>query len=260
MIQVADTPRKGLGVFATQPIAAGTKISSERPLVVGAKLFLAPQPGPSILRQLQGLTADENNAIFALKNNYPEMDPIMGIIMTSGIPLGETAYGLCPRGARFNHSSRANAAYSWNEDVNEVRVFSLHSIAEDEEITISYFSAEEWAQARDVRMKIFSHHYGMDCACAECLNSTEEDRERSDARRHTIAFLEDQVHNGVLIFLDPGTALGMCRSRLEYIQMEGSGAWSLERIYNDAFPICVCHGDIVRAKESMGLSIKATKA
>jgi hypothetical protein len=260
MIRIAEVPGKGVGVFATQSITAGTMILSEKPMVVVPPFV--PQPELNILRQLQGLTADEKKAFFALRNGHPDMKPVMGIMKTNAMPLGEGAStcGIFPKCARFNHSCSPNAVYSWNEEVKEERVFSLSNISEGEEISVSYFSDEVWAQAYDLRVEVLSYDFGFTCAYTQCLTSREEDREQSDARRAIIRLLQDQVGDGMLIMNDPSKALGMCRAALELMQLEGSQAWGLERIYYDAFQICICHGDMARAKAFIGLSIQAKKA
>jgi hypothetical protein len=260
MLRVAEVPGKGMGVFATQPIAAATMVLSEKPIVVVPPFV--QQPELYILRQLQGLTADEKRAFFALRNGHPDMKPVMGIIKTNAMPLGMGAStcGIFPMCARFNHSCGPNAVYSWNEEINEERVFSLCGIAEGEEITVCYFSDEVWAQPYDSRVAVLSLDFGFYCECTQCLTSTEEERDEGDARRAIIGLLKDKIGDGMLIMSNPGKALGMCRDSLELMQMEGSQAWGLERIYYDAFQVCVCHGDMARAKVFMGLSIQAKKA
>ena len=64
----------------------------------------------------------------------------MGIVKTSGIPLGVDARegGIFPTFSPFNHSCVANAVYSWNGKLGEERVFAVKIIRDKEEIIVNY--------------------------------------------------------------------------------------------------------------------------
>ncbi|KAF1823199.1 uncharacterized protein K489DRAFT_380603 [Dissoconium aciculare CBS 342.82] len=260
MFRNHEVPGKGIGVFATQPIAAGVMILSEKPIVKVPPFSL--DPNAKILQQLQARSKDERNAFFALANNYPDTTPVMGIVKTNAMPLGSGAQtgGLFLQCSRFNHSCTSNAAYSWNDDIKEERIFSLFDIADGEEITVTYLTDKMWSLPRDQRREAIWEEYRFRCECVRCTGALDSGRKASDERRVRLGQIHEQVGNGMLMVTKPSTALGLCREAIELIRAEGEGACRLEGIYYDAFQICICHGDVALAKAFIRLFIQTAKA
>ncbi|KAK3066120.1 hypothetical protein LTR53_017653 [Teratosphaeriaceae sp. CCFEE 6253] len=248
--EVAGT---GFGMVSSQTIAKGTLITSEKPLVAVPEHFNQL----SILRQLQRLDREKRDSFFALKNTWTGLQPVEGIIKTNAIPLGKGS----ARGAiflicsRFNHSCTANAAYHWNEDVGEERVFAVQNIKSGEEITVNYLRDELWYLPTDERKAEISKTYGFQCQCVRCSCVDQVDRKKSDERRVRMAKIDEIVGDGVAIVTNPSKALSSCREALTLLQEEGESEIRSEAVLYDAFQICVAHGDLARAE----LALEAKK-
>jgi hypothetical protein len=260
MFQIQNVSGKGIGVFATQSIAAGVMILSEKPIVIASPF--SRNPDAHIVEQLQARIRDEKAAFFGLANSHPDITPVMGIVKRNALPLGSGAQigGLFLQCSRFNHSCTSNAAYSWNDDIKEERIFSLFDIAEGEEITVTYLTDKMWSLPRDQRREAIWEEFRFRCECVRCTGALDSGRKASDGRRVRLGEINEQVGNGMLMFNKPSAALGLCREAIELIRAEGEGACRLEGIYYDAFQICICHGDVALAKAFIRLSIQTAKA
>lgn len=52
----------------------------------------------------------------------------------------------------------------------------------------------------------------------------------------------------MLMLQNPAKALAMCREALQLLREENEGSPRFGKVYYDAFQICVCHGDFIKAK------------
>jgi hypothetical protein len=113
-------PGKGLGAFARPNISLGTLILSEKPLFkVPSLVQHAERVQNAVAQSLCALDKEQQRRFLELSNNFPHV--FMGIVKTSGIPLGVDAKegGIFPTFSPFNHSCVANAVYSWNGKLGE---------------------------------------------------------------------------------------------------------------------------------------------
>ncbi|EGP88158.1 unnamed protein product [Zymoseptoria tritici ST99CH_1E4] len=257
--RIQDVAGKGTGVTASENIATGTLILAERPLITFEQEAQQDAYVRSILSQLKQMPNADQKDFFALSNNFKAMKPIEGIVKTNAMPLGRgsSSGGVFPTCSRFNHSCTANAAYSWNEGQKEERVYATRDISAGEEIVVSYLNEEIWRLPRQERKRQILETFGFDCQCVRCGSSEQPDHLGSDRRRTRLAEIDQAVGGGMLIMLNPGKALSFCREARQLLEDEGEGATHLESVYYDAFQICVCHGDLARAKVFASLAADA---
>ncbi|KAF2158465.1 hypothetical protein M409DRAFT_71630 [Zasmidium cellare ATCC 36951] len=262
MFRIDAVEAKGNGVFATQPIPASTLILSEAPIVTIPKFSHQERYSTLVLPQLQNLSAVQKRNFFELNSNFQDMRPIESITKTNAIPLGSAASmgGVFLKCSRFNHSCTANAAYHWNEDVEEEKVYSVRDIDDGEEITVNYLSDEVWALPGRERRRQIQEAYGFDCVCSRCMNGQAFGEGESDVRRTRLGDIDRAIGGGELIMTNPAKALSMCREALELLHKEEEAAPRLESVYYDAFQICICHGDVVRGSTFAKLAVEAKRS
>ncbi|KAF7190771.1 SET domain-containing protein 5 [Pseudocercospora fuligena] len=258
MFSITDTTGKGKGAIPLQDIPTGTLLQREQPIITIPRYGIQRQWADSGLPQLQGLSAIQKRQFFDLNNNFKEMRPIEGIVRTNAIPLGQSSStgGIFPVCSRFNHSCTANAAYHWNPHSEEEKVYSVQDIRAGEEITVNYISDEVWHLPGKERRAAIKAKFGFDCQCDRCANEHELE---SDRRRKRLGDINRAVGGGQLIITNPAKALALCREAVQLLKEEGEGAPLLEQVYYDAFQVCVCHGDLPRAKAFAALSLEAKK-
>lgn len=134
-------PGKGLGAFARPNISLGTLILSEKPLFKVPSLVQHAECVQNVGAQsLCALDKEQQRRFLELSNNFPQLHVFMGIVKTSGIPLGVDARegGIFPTFSRVNHSCVANAVYSWNGKLGEESLYAVKTIRDKEEIIANY--------------------------------------------------------------------------------------------------------------------------
>lgn len=204
MFRVSQAGAKGYGVFATRPIARGTRIIADRILlsvdnrdtsVLGAAARLSPD-------DLQGLLSlSINNAkrqswaylATAAWGSFPsslgsiaQRSDLLNIFYNNNFalsgPSGRRA--VFRTVARLNHSCVPNAQGNLNTALpgGQFTIHALREIADGEEITISYLHNE--LEIRSARQKRLKEGYGFECACEICSSVNAGERhERSHQRR-----------------------------------------------------------------------------
>lgn len=203
MFRVSQAGAKGFGVFATQPIARGTRIIADRILLSvdnrDTSVFdAAARLNPEDLRGLLSLSM--NNAkrkslsylATAVWGSFPSLVSItqsrdlLNIFYNNNFalsgPSGKRAVFLTV--ARLNHSCIPNAQGNLNTALpgSQFTIHALREIAEGEEITISYLHDE--LGIRSARQKRLKDGYGFECACEICSASDSGKRhEQSHQRR-----------------------------------------------------------------------------
>ena len=249
LFQLTDIPEMGTGAVANTKIAMGQQILSEPP-VFQVPTSVGPEKlAQFILTELQRIEVDKRKEYFALSNKFISMRPVEGIFKTNAIPLGNSAPagGIFLQCSRFNHSCTANAAYHWNYEIGEERIYAVREICSGEQITVNYLSDAVWALPSAERKARICMEYQFQCNCNRCRCAAPEERVESDKRRVRIAELDRAVGDGSFIMLNPSKCLSYCREALNLLEEERESSPRLEQVYYDAFQICVCHGDLARA-------------
>lgn len=261
MLRTQDIPGKGVGVIATRQIFVGTLVLSERPIIQVASSTYQANLAHLVLAQLQKLDSHDREGFLALRNTHKQMLPIEGIFKTNAIPLGRgsSAGGIFLQCSRFNHSCTANAAYHWDANQKRERVFAIREINPEEEIVVSYLSEDVWALPTKERKARILQEFGFQCRCARCENNDPNEQLQSDQRRTRFGEIYRTIGDGMLIMLNPSKALKLCREALKLLQEEGESSPRFETIYYDAFQVCICHGDVARAKVFASLAVDAKR-
>jgi hypothetical protein len=100
-----------------------------------------------------------------------------------------TTAGLFLQGSRFNSSCVPNASNYWSEKRQTIVFRALKSIAEGEELCISYEIG--WKPRANRRLEL-QEKFGFECHCAACSLSGDE-LLASDNRRMTLNRLFDEI-------------------------------------------------------------------
>lgn len=203
LFDVRETPGRGLGMFATEPIATGTRLLAESPLLVipyghyfmadiekaffelpEAKqesfMSLASAHGqspklypsrihPNVPRKEQQRIQEQHDA------RTGPSKTIFSVFMTNAMQWGARGEGAAvfATASRINHSCVPNAHFAWNQNIDDGKgmetVHATRDIASGEEITLTYCDP-----LYDVAMRKWElQHYGFKCDCKACIELDE---------------------------------------------------------------------------------------
>lgn len=154
-LEVRQSAKGGLGIFARHSIPSGIDIHAEAPLVVS-------NGGDDLLWWIED-TSQELRAKFLNLHSHKPLDEnlIRCIFKTNQFRLNGRG-GVFDVSSRFNHSCKPSCTYKWNA-VKELLVFTtLRAIEAEEEITINYGQIPAVLYA----------NYGFICDCGYCCPPT----------------------------------------------------------------------------------------
>lgn len=246
LFEVKTVPGKGKGLVARFNIAKGTRIICEKPLFTTPNLSSIRQMESNIAMQLKLLSKTQQRQFLLLHKNFPGKYPFSGVVKTNALPCGPNSVigGVYPTVCLINHSCLPNAHNSWNSDTRFEIIHAIRYIKAGQEITISY----DKGGPSDSRHTDLKDAFGFDCDCSVCSLPLAE-LQVSDARRLQIQHLDDAIGDPSRVMNRPDDCLADCHALLQTLKEEyhnGAGA-SIARLYYDAFPICITHGDQARA-------------
>ena len=193
MIEVRSAGIKGLGVFASRPIARSTRIFAEQPLF-GLR---HDQGQKHIYPAFKALTETDKMTVTALSAHatnelgvlrwmhviwytissatIPRMSSLrhhrklLDIFRSNAFSLNDNSIfyrAIFPRIARLNHECVPNAQANFNDKAEAMHVHAIRDIEPDEEVTLSYLDdAGEMTRAQR-QDKLTS--YGFECGCPVC--------------------------------------------------------------------------------------------
>jgi hypothetical protein len=238
-------PGKGKGLVATQTIHPGTCLISERPLFTTAEIN-SSDVERELVRIVKALPKESQRAFLSLHNNSPGgKEPFSNIVRSNGYPLGPSSDvgGIFPNIARINHSCWANCQQAWSTSRGQETAYAIRKIEPGEEITIAYTISGP-LQERKAKLKQF---FGFDCRC-EIYSLPSEKQKQSDARYSRAAQLDESIGNPKRVKMSPNLALADCYALFKLYNEEKITDNRLQRLYYDAFQICVMHSDQARAR------------
>ncbi|RDW68634.1 hypothetical protein BP5796_09291 [Coleophoma crateriformis] len=239
---------KGLGFVATSKISKGTRILLEVPL------FKMPGSAEDIgsaeitvLREVRSLTKDQQRAFFGLQNSKGrKYNPVLGIVITNMLPLGESNDGgLFLEASRINHSCQPNAQHTWNDDLSHLTVHVLRDIEADCEITISYISGVSPGFVE--RQRHLMNAFSFTCICELCSLPLLA-RASSDYRLDQIRSIDEDATDPSQVLERPAKSLSQVHRLFELLEEEGVCDIRLARACFNAFQIAATVGDKARAK------------
>ncbi|KAF2495771.1 SET domain-containing protein [Lophium mytilinum] len=204
--EIRQAGAKGLGLFATNPIARGTRILSERPLLA----IRQDQDVDGIFYAAKSLTKNDKKALLDLSGHsggqHLELVRWMQVVwwnvknlvgsvrqpstITSSIPsirsmqehmaifnvFRSNSFNLGGRGriqqavfdnvARINHSCLPNAQGNFHSTLGRFNVHALRDIKSGEEVTLNYLP--ELGAVAASRGSKLRKGYGFECDCVAC--------------------------------------------------------------------------------------------
>ena len=166
MYAVRDTINKGKGVFANKPIAKGTRIMCETP-VMSAPSDEAPE-FYDLEAQYLNVTTEEQSAILSLHNLYEYQDlrtRLFGMLQNNSMNTGDGQRRVVIDGSRLNHSCDPNARVNWHEALKAITVHAIKDISKNEKITMDYL---EQGKIRAERRDLLQQRYHFSCSCTLC--------------------------------------------------------------------------------------------
>ncbi|KAK7697335.1 hypothetical protein SLS64_013633 [Diaporthe eres] len=203
MFRVSHAGAKGYGVFATRPIARGTRIIADR------ILLSIDNKDTSVLDAASRLSSEDRHRLLSLSMNdakrmslsylaaatwgsFPSLASIsqgrdvLNIFYNNNFSISGTSgkRAVFLTVARLNHSCVPNAQGNLNTALpgSQFTIHALRAIAVGEEITISYLHDE--LAMRSARQERLKEGYGFECACEICsIDDSGERHEQSHQRR-----------------------------------------------------------------------------
>lgn len=251
MFRVSHAGAKGFGVFATRPIASGTRIIADR------ILLSIDNRDTSVLRAAARLKSEDLNGLLSLSLNtakqkslsylaaavwgsFPSLGSVtqrrdlLNIFYNNNFalsgPSGKRAVFLTV--ARLNHSCIPNSQGNLNTALpgSQFTIHALREIAEGEEITISYLHDE--LGIRSVRQKVLKDGYGFECACEICRTSESGERhEHSHQRRMKIQQLLADFSEQQTTTSSTSGELNLTKAVIETYEKEGLAGRELASLY-----------------------------
>ncbi len=282
MFQIRQAGPKGFGIFASQHIARGTRILTERPLLS------ITDASPDILAATRNLTLAAQQALLPLSFNFAKRSSpwrfldatwqslrswsrqastkaniastfairknrdILNIFYNNNFALADehNTRALFPTIARLNHSCIPNAQGNFNTNLGRFTIHALRDIVHGDEITISYL--QDGGASLEARQKRLRDGYDFDCACEICAENSPK-REQSRKRR-------SRLHGKLAIFAqqnqsapssEPGThASGVRKDKLvltllliDMYEQEGLAGRELASLYSAAAGLAIRLGN-----------------
>jgi hypothetical protein len=239
LFKLSEVPGKGLGLVATAPIAMGTRILSEAPLIRQSR-FAKESVSFS---QFETLTEEEKSQIYELFNMQGKHHDLMGIIWTNAIELSgtEDEAGLFVQASRINHACVPNCHHSWDKKSGVLNVHAVRNIQVGEEITNSYIKGIGTFAERQSHCRT---NFGFKCQCSQC-SLPPMDRKKSDERIEEVYKLQAQLR-----ILDrdlaPPDGVHLVFQLLQLLEKESYQGWYRAKAFHDATRIASIMHDHVR--------------
>ncbi|KIV82627.1 hypothetical protein PV11_04724 [Exophiala sideris] len=188
LLEVISTPDRGLAVFTTRKIKAGTLILVETPLITldkheeddhaAIEREFSRLPRPSQKQYLKLFDAQKSRMTLIVSIYYSNCYNCESFKSQGK---GGSALGLFA--SRFNHSCVPNAQFCYDERTNEMRFHAIRDIPRGKEVTSNYDKVVFESRAKRQRKQQI--YYGFVCRCEACEPKTEF-WARSDERRQAM--------------------------------------------------------------------------
>ncbi|KAF2835421.1 SET domain-containing protein [Patellaria atrata CBS 101060] len=226
---IRTSPGRGLGIFTTRPIPAGTRLIAEPPLLsvphgryrvadLEAR-YAALTPSQQALYASLGSSHTQRAKHWGVGvyKHIPRWDlervreiqaircagvkSVGSIFVTNCMGMGADGEGagVFPTAARCNHSCVPNACFAWNERLGAETVHAVRDLEMGEEVLVSYCYV---LHARDLR-RWELRGYGFECECEVCEGDSWDVGSkvaRSLARRARVSELDEWVGKRVKMF------------------------------------------------------------
>ena len=197
--EIRPAPGKGLGVFATKFIPAGTLILSEN------ALFIIKKPSDFITEQdvvlgYNKLSADEKRIFDQMRDSKAEagLNPFnfkSGRFHANKFAVNHerTSFGCFPVSSRFNHSCLPNTVGSGDDIKQHQQCRAINNIQPGEELTTYYFEECQFMTTEERTKEMPMTGHVQKCVCELCSRPAGA-RLVSDMRRFLLRQLIYMVH------------------------------------------------------------------
>ncbi|KAM0750702.1 hypothetical protein T439DRAFT_325754 [Meredithblackwellia eburnea MCA 4105] len=193
---------KGIGVFPTRDLAAGTLLIAERPLCVWPQ-GLSEEQAQNLFDNMAELEQKKFMALDAGNGKQMGLGEVRGRRATNGFEVhlpgrgGGKAVGMVfEKIARVNHSCLPNTSQAMNFQTLRMELYTLTPLSPFTEITIEYLPSLI-LQPYSERQASLQKHFGIDrCLCELCTASVDV-RVKSDERRKELAKLGKELATGM---------------------------------------------------------------
>jgi SET domain-containing protein len=197
LVEVKQTPEKGLGIFARVRISRGTRIVAEAPLL---KATAFSPYGVNVQEPFDRLSSAKQRAYLELHEHasetlkrdndwesLPELNrKVLAIYAANSF--GKDVFWLA---SRFNHACIPNIHNAYNPVIQMDIFHSIREIEAGEELTVSYTSGFCVRGQRKAQL----NKWGFQCRCSAC-------KETPDGNK-----LEQQLVRLALLSREPGMAV-----------------------------------------------------
>lgn len=158
-IEIKQSNKRGMGVFATRAILEGQLIIQEKPLLVYDR---TPEGLGRCLSQLSSSDREK-----FLKLSPQNGDPLT-ILETNQIRLSSDSCAVFEKICRINHSCCPNSAWAWCKQTKLQRLVAQRDIQIGEEITVCYIAVDMLLSPSNTRRHCLASNWNFECDCPRC--------------------------------------------------------------------------------------------
>jgi hypothetical protein len=271
-------------VFAARSIPKGTRILAERPtFTITSDRDLIPafkrisSEERTFIKELSRNTTtqkppilDTGEAIWhlarsALSNglfSVSEYKTLLAAFRNNSFDIGDSRRAIFHDTSRLNHSCLPNAQGNFNTALGAFTIHTVHSVAENEEILISYL--DEHGGVRASRQARLLEGYGFVCECPACDTTGSRGQEGERRRKVVRQKLVDFTNEAAKKAIDAGKEgerdlkgeLGILLELVKMFEKEGLVGRELATMYLAAAEGSQQLGDVETAKKYARLGVE----
>lgn len=182
LIQVRDSPGKGLGIFAKTNIPRGTRILAESSLI---KFDKDEQPtAKTIMQAFESLSPSQQESYLELDDYVCDLDKQILESQTGqtwdelpemhrrvlGIYTANSFGSIHQLASRFNHSCLPNTTHVYNPTLDKETFHTIQDVSAGEELLISYMDGSNWVRSK---RQEYLQKWGFECNCPACEDNPE---------------------------------------------------------------------------------------
>ncbi|KAL6718168.1 hypothetical protein ACLMJK_004256 [Lecanora helva] len=258
--ELKSSPGAGLGLFATAPIPAGTRILTD------SALLTLPSPDSfCILPALSALPRYQQKEFFSL--SHPTGDEELsafltfldattpasercglsieqqvaahGIVWANSFAMSAGKSGIFAQAARINHSCTPNVSHSWNEKLGDLTVHAVRDIGAGEELVTAYVGLCVGREKRNGGEAGLEERYGFRCRCVACVGGKNGRGGKREKRRVKMEVLDKRLEEMTSFVseggkCDSGTGFAMAKELVGLVDKEGIRNMELTRCLHQA--------------------------
>ncbi|PBP19348.1 set domain containing protein [Diplocarpon rosae] len=174
LIEIHESERKGIGVFAARDLLPGTILISEAPIVTLQDNGARVDPLDITVNALSPREKESFLSLHAFSRNRNESRS-RSILYSNGYSImDDLATGVFETASRINHSCVPNSHYLWKDSLGRMVFWNRFKLLEGDEVTVDYGH----------KTKYLKRIYGFDCHCGACTKSGSDGVSSSGSERN----------------------------------------------------------------------------